>query len=45
MKNSVIIKVISLAVFLFLILLPFSVGVDGGKPTYEELEKRILELE
>ncbi len=45
MKNSMVIKVISLAVFVCFILVPFSVSAEGEKPTYEELEKRIQELE
>ncbi len=45
MKNSMVIKVISIATFLCFILAPFSVNAEGEKQTYEELEKRILELE
>ncbi len=34
-----------LAIILALILVPFSVSAAGGKPTYEQLEERVQELE
>ncbi len=44
MKNRVVASAI-MAVLLALFLLPFGVCAEDGKPTYEELEKRVQELE